>query len=62
MSKEIQQWEYQIRFESPILTSNRKAKEERLNIMGEEGWELVSWVEATPLLAYAIFKRPKQQP
>lgn len=60
MSREIEEWEYEIRNETPILPSNRGNKQEYLNMMGEEGWQLVCWEASSPVLAYAIFKRPKK--
>lgn len=44
-NKDLQEWEYEIRYESPILNSNKQMKVEHLNVMGEAGWELVSWFE-----------------
>lgn len=55
----VRQWEYEIRFDTHILSSNIRQKEERLNDMGEEGWELVSFVHGADNIAYAIYKRQK---
>lgn len=57
----MDKWEYEIRYESPMLTSNRQTKEVRMNEMGDEGWELVAWVDGSQLnVSYAIYKRLKE--
>jgi len=59
-TEERQQWEYVIEYESPILPSNKKNHENRLNMFGERGCELASYHEdRSSLNAYYIFKRPK---
>lgn len=63
MSKEIEterRWEYEIVYDTHIFTSNKQQKRDRFNMMGDEGWELVSFVHGVENIAYAIYKRPKQ--
>ena len=53
----MQKWEYKVSVRTAIM------KEEELNSLGSEGWELVSWAIAGHDEAadyhYLVLKRPK---
>ena len=47
----MQKWEYKI-----VTIMLPKQKEQELNFLGEQGWELVAWDHSS----HYIFKRPKK--
>ena len=58
MSKELQQWEYEmIPFDSMNAPPLKMLKE-----MGAKGWELTAIKSASSITDWYFFKRPKTQP
>ena len=50
------QWEYQV-LDVAVLDWSGTKREQQLNALGAEGWELVGYCQAQ-----AILKRPKAEP
>lgn len=56
-------WEYEIAVFKRIGEEDSEAEQENvMNLLGDEGWELVTVAVQSPSMAYAYFKRMRRTP